>query len=69
MQILLWFVIPIKMKWMAIVYLAIMLYTIINYLRIGFWFMIIPIVTSLINLAFTYICHQGPPWITGQKKK
>lgn len=37
MQILLWFVIPIKMKWMAIVYGAIILYDMITYLRVGLW--------------------------------
>ena len=58
MQILLWFVIPIKMKWMAIVYLAIMLYTILNYLRMGFWFMIIPIVASLINFGLFYLATK-----------
>ncbi|MBP3899998.1 MAG: hypothetical protein J6D53_00855 [Blautia sp.] len=58
MQILLWFVIPIKMKWMALVYLAIMLYTIMNYLRIGFWFMIIPIVASLINFGLFYLATK-----------
>ena len=37
MQILLWFVIPIKMKWMAIVYGVIILYDMITYLRVGLW--------------------------------
>ena len=35
MQILLWFVIPIKMKWMAIVYGVMVLYDMITYLRMG----------------------------------
>ena len=40
MQILLWFVIPIKMKWMAIVYGVMVLYDMITYLRartLGVW--------------------------------
>ena len=58
MQILLWFVISIKMKWMAIVYLAIVVYTIIDYLRMGFWFMIIPIVASLVNFGLFYLSSK-----------
>ena len=38
MQILLYFVIPIKMKWMAGVYVAIVLYQMITYLRAGLEF-------------------------------
>ena len=53
-QVLLWFVIPIKMKWMAYVYLAIMAYNVFSYIRIGYWFMSIPIICSLLNLAIFY---------------
>ena len=58
MQILLWFVIPIKMKWMAIVYLAIMLYTSLDYIRRGAWPMVIPIAASLINFALFYLGNK-----------
>ncbi len=55
MRILLWFVIPIKMRWMAYVYGAIILYQIISYVRMGAWFMAVPIVASLLNFVLFYI--------------
>ncbi len=55
MEILLWFVIPIKMKWMAIVYAVMVLYDIFTYMRHGLWFMIIPIVASLLNFILFFI--------------
>lgn len=51
MQILLWFVIPIKMRWMAYVYGAIILYNVISDVRGGYWFMAIPILASLLNFV------------------
>ena len=58
MQVLLWFVIPIKMKWMAIVYVAIMIYSIIDYIRMGAVFMSISIVASLINVVLFYFGNK-----------
>lgn len=55
MQVLLWFVIPIKMKWMAIVYAAIIIYDIFRYLRGGLWFMVVPIVASLLNFLLFFL--------------
>lgn len=55
MRLLLWFVIPIKMRWMAYVYGAIILYQIISYVRMGAWFMAVPIVASLLNFILFYI--------------
>lgn len=54
MQILLFFVIPIKMRWMAYVYGAIMIYDMVTYIRGGMWFMTIPFVASLLNLLLFY---------------
>lgn len=53
-QILLYFVIPIKMKWMAIFYVVIIGYDVINYLRAGMWFMVVPIVASLLNFILFF---------------
>ena len=58
MHILLWFVIPIKMRWMAYVYGAIILYDIISYIRGGLWFMAVPIVASLLNFVI-FFQHKG----------
>ncbi len=55
MQLMLWFVIPIKMKWMALVYIAIIVYNMINYLRYGAWFMIVPIIASLLNFVIFFL--------------
>lgn len=53
-HILLWFIIPIKMKWMAYVYIGLILYEMISYLRAGLWFMAFPIVASLLNFVLFY---------------
>lgn len=55
MQILLWFVIPIKMKWMAAVYVAIIIYDMFSYLRAGFWFMVVPVLASLLNFILFFL--------------
>ncbi len=55
MRILLYFVIPIKMKWMAYVYGAIIVYDIITYVRSGLWFMAVPIVASLLNFVLFFL--------------
>ena len=54
MSIYLWFVIPIKMRWMAVVYGLIVVYDMINYIRSGLWFLVIPIVASLLNFVIYY---------------
>ena len=54
MRALLYFVIPIKMKWMAFVYAAMILYDIFNYVRIGLWPMAVPIVASLLNFVIFF---------------
>ena len=69
MQLLLWFVISIKMKWMAIVYLALMLYSVLNYVRRGFWFMIIPIVASLINFGLFYLSFKDLSYMNPKEVK
>ena len=55
MQILLWFVIPIKMRWMAVVYGLIIAYEIVENLRMGYWFVALPIVASLLNFVIFYL--------------
>lgn len=58
MRILLYFVIPIKMKWMAFVYAAIIFYDIITYVRSGLWFMAVPIVCSLLNFVLFFLSSR-----------
>ena len=57
-RVMLWFVIPIKMKWMAYVYLAIMAYEVFHYISRGGWFMTIPIICSLVNFAIFYFSFK-----------
>ena len=59
MQILLWFVIPIKMKWMAIVYGVMVLYDMITYLRIGLWVYVVPIIASLLNFVLFFFSTRN----------
>lgn len=55
MEVLLWFIIPIKMKWMAILYAVIVMYDIFKYVRVGAWFMAVPIVASLLNFVIFFL--------------
>ena len=55
MRVLLYFVIPLKMKWMAFVYVAMIGYDIFNYVRMGVWQMAVPIVASLLNFIIFFL--------------
>lgn len=54
MKILFWYIIPIKMKWMAWIYIAFILYDMIRYMSYGLWIYVIPIVASLLNFALFF---------------
>ena len=54
MQVLLMFIIPVKMKWMAIFYVVIVVYEMIQYVMAGAWDLGIPIVASLLNFIIFY---------------
>ena len=49
MKILLYFVIPIKMKWMALFYVLIVGWNVVSYVMNGAWFMALPIVALLFS--------------------
>lgn len=55
MQLLLMFVIPVKMRWMAIVYGAIIVFDMVRNIREGYWFLIFPVVFSLLNFLLFYL--------------
>lgn len=55
MQVLLMFIIPVKMKWMAIFYVVIVVYEMIQYIMAGAWYLVIPIVASLLNFIIFYL--------------
>ena len=54
MQVLLMIIIPVKMKWMAIFYVVIVVYEMIQYIMAGAWYLVIPIVASLLNFIIFY---------------
>ena len=54
MQVLLMFIIPVKMKWMAIFYVVVVVYEMIQYIMAGAWYLVIPIVASLLNFIIFY---------------
>ena len=54
MQVLLMFIIPVKMKWMAIFYVVIVVYEMIQYVMAGAWYLVIPIVASLLNFIIFF---------------
>ena len=54
-QLLLYGIIPIKMKWMAIVYAALVVYDIVRYFMGGAWFMALPIIASLLNFIIFFL--------------
>ena len=54
MQVLLMFIIPVKMKWMAIFYVVIVVYEMIQYIMAGAWYLVIPIVASLLHFIIFY---------------
>ena len=55
MTVLLMFVIPIKMKWMSIVYAAIVIYDVARYFMNGACFMALPIIASLLNFVIFFL--------------
>ena len=55
LQLLLMFVIPIKMKWMAFVYGLFIAWDIVSYLRVGLWVGVVPIVASLFEIFVIFL--------------
>ena len=57
MQVMLYFIIPIKMKWMSIFYLVIIGYEVIRYIAAGALFAAVPIIASLLNFLIFFEKH------------
>ena len=55
MQVYIMFVLPVKMKWMAILYGVMVVYDLISYIRMGMWFIALPIVASLLNFIIFFL--------------
>lgn len=59
MQVLFWFIFPLKIKWLGILYGAQIVYNLIGYLRQGAWFMTIPIIASLLNFVIFFFSTRN----------
>ncbi|MCD7868250.1 MAG: hypothetical protein LUG62_08705 [Clostridiales bacterium] len=58
-RLLLMFVIPIKMKWMAFVYGILVAWDVVSYIRMGYWFCAVPIVASLLNFLIFFLATRN----------
>ena len=59
MQVLLYFIIPIKMKWMSIFYLVIIGVEIVTNFANGYWFIAVPIIASLLNYGIFFLSTRN----------
>ena len=59
MQVLLYFIIPIKMKWMSIFYLVIIGVEVIQHLISGQWYIAVPIIASLLNFVIFFMMTRN----------
>ena len=55
MRVMLYFVIPIKMKWMAVFYVLIVGQNIISCFMNGTWYVAVPIIASLLNFIIFFL--------------
>lgn len=58
-EVLFWFIFPLKIKWLGIIEGAMILYRIITILRQGAWYFIIPIVASLLNFVIFFLSTRN----------
>lgn len=59
MSVYLYGVLPVKVKWMGFIYGATILYQIFNYVRLGVWFMAVPVIASLLNFVIYFLLTRN----------
>jgi len=59
MQVLLYFIIPIKMKWMSILYMVLVGYQIFDDIRFGKLYAAVPIIASLLNFLIFFLMTRN----------
>ena len=59
MEVLLYFIIPIKMKWMAVFYVLIVGQNIISCFMNGTWYVAVPIIASLLNFIIFFLSTRN----------
>ncbi len=55
MQVMLYFIIPIKMKWMSVFYLVMIGIELFQYINAGAYFAAIPVIASLLNFVIFFL--------------
>lgn len=58
-EVLFWFVFPLKIKWLGILEGAMILYRVITILRQGAWYFVIPIAASLLNFVIFFFSTRN----------
>lgn len=59
MQVFLYGILPLKVKWMGFIYGAVILYDMVTYIRMGVWFMAIPMIASLLNFVIYFFSTRN----------
>lgn len=59
MQVMLYFIIPIKMKWMSIFYLVVIGYEVVNAVIAGAFYAAVPIIASLLNFFIFFMMTRN----------
>lgn len=59
MQVMLYFIIPIKMKWMSIFYLVVIGYEVVNAIIAGAFYAAVPIIASLLNFFIFFMMTRN----------
>ncbi|MDO5335877.1 MAG: hypothetical protein Q4E89_00250 [Eubacteriales bacterium] len=59
MQVFLYGILPLKVKWMGFIYGAVILYDLVTYIRRGVWFMAIPMIASLLNFIIYFFSTRN----------
>lgn len=68
-QVLLMFVIPVKVKWMGYIYAGMLIYEMIQYFSVGYWFAVAAIGASLLNFVIFIVRNRNRMRLSPKQKK
>lgn len=68
-QVLLMFVIPVKVKWMGYLYAGMLVYEMIQYFAVGYWFAVAAIGASLLNFVIFIVRNKNGMRLSPKQKK
>ncbi|MCM1157697.1 MAG: hypothetical protein NC300_03310 [Bacteroidales bacterium] len=69
MQVLLYFIIPIKVKWLGYLYIAILAVTVLQYGQIGYYAGMVTVIMSVFNFIVFYFLMKGKNRMSPAQKK